>query len=951
MADRTVSVKLIADAQAYISGVEAAARKTREATQDIEKRLANQRQAMEQVGKAALIAGGVVATGMGLSVKAAMDWETAWAGVLKTVDGTPSQLGRVEEGLRGLTSVLPASHAEIAAVAEAAGQLGIQTDNVVAFTETMINLGETTNMTAEEAAVTLARFVNVMGTSQEEVANLGASLVELGNNYATTEGEILEMSQRLSGAGKQIGMSEGDVLGLATALSSVGIEAEAGGSAMSKVMIDIASSVDKGGERLQMFADVAGVSAEQFAEQWRTSPGEALALFVQGLADAESQGRSTFGILEQLGISEVRMRDALLRSASAADQFSEAMATGNRAFEENTALVDEAQKRYDTLESKIGIMRNQIVDAAIVLGEQLTPAVELMVEAFANFAEGLAGMEGPAAWLISWGGVVAGGILLLGGAALTVIPQIAAFRVALETLGVTGPKVVGALRGVTTMLGGPWGITLIAAIAVLAQFDRAMLDVSGNAEKLKNTLTAAGGAATWESFASGVGEDFGIAAEDVAALYESVNLLGSSGKTLGVLKDHAEQLGLALEGMSAEDAAAALGEIAEAGDLSDDVLFNLVMTSEALTERMYELANANGVNLDSMERVEKQSWVAAAMTGELDLQYGNLAESMDDTNLAADAVQAAVDDVTGSVQNQTTSIEESIDAIRELNNEYISVDDAAVSFYQAIDEINTALGEGMPQAANDAGDALDLTGEAGWEVQGMLGELAGSTKDSAAEILNLTGNTEDASARMLEGRDAFIEAAIGAGLTEEAAKALADQYGLLPDAVHALITAETTAAQEDVNWFIQYNNGRRIGIVVDMETGSRPDWAHNPGGSDKGLYAAGGRIPGYAPGYDDRIGYLRDGSVVGLGGGEYIMPTRMTDKYLHILEQMRQGTFPGYADGGRLATQTYNSSSSVIAPVTNVYTTVNAEAPLDENAVASLAARKNAAAFADALRR
>ncbi|NLQ21236.1 phage tail tape measure protein, partial [Streptococcus pneumoniae] len=133
------------------------------------------------------------------------------------------------------SSVLPATHTEIAAVAEAAGQLGIKTPNVVGFTKTMIDMGESTNLSAEQAATQLARFSNIMGTNQTDIGRLGAAVVGLGNNFATTESEIVDTAMRIAGAGRQANMSEGDVLGLAAALSSVGIEAEAGGTAVSMV--------------------------------------------------------------------------------------------------------------------------------------------------------------------------------------------------------------------------------------------------------------------------------------------------------------------------------------------------------------------------------------------------------------------------------------------------------------------------------------------------------------------------------------------------------------------------------------------------------------------------------------------------------------------------------------------------------------------------------------------
>lgn len=151
----------------------------------------------------------------------------------------------LESGLRDLAKQLPSSHSEIAKVAEAAGQLGIKTQNVKSFTKTMIDLGESTNMSAESAATSLARFANITQMSQKDFDKLGSAIVDLGNNYATTESEITEMALRIAGAGKQVGMSQGDILGFATALSSVGVEAEAGGSAISKVMVQMQLAVEK----------------------------------------------------------------------------------------------------------------------------------------------------------------------------------------------------------------------------------------------------------------------------------------------------------------------------------------------------------------------------------------------------------------------------------------------------------------------------------------------------------------------------------------------------------------------------------------------------------------------------------------------------------------------------------------------------------------------------------
>ena len=102
--------------------------------------------AWSALGTAALGFGTSVAIGFGMAGKAAMTWQSDWAGVTKTVDGTQKQMSALESGLRSLArNELPASTTEIAAVAEAAGQLGIKTGNVLAFTKTMVNMGESTD--------------------------------------------------------------------------------------------------------------------------------------------------------------------------------------------------------------------------------------------------------------------------------------------------------------------------------------------------------------------------------------------------------------------------------------------------------------------------------------------------------------------------------------------------------------------------------------------------------------------------------------------------------------------------------------------------------------------------------------------------------------------------------------------------------------------------------------
>ena len=309
------------------------------------------------------------------AASAAIEFESAVTGVYKTVDGTEEQLAEISGDIKEMSLVIPSSTTEIAGVAESAGQLGIATENITDFTEVMINLGESTNLSSEQAASSLAKFSNITNMSADNYENLGSAIVALGNNFATTEADIVEMSTRMASAGTLAGMSESDILGLSAAMSSVGIEAEAGGSAMSKLMTDIQVAVETGNSSLEDFASVAGVSCEQFADMFEHRAVDALYSFIDGLNDVERNGETATVILENMGISEVRLSNAVKSLANNSSGLAGAVSLAGEAWEENTALANEANTRYGTLESRLTMTQNAANNLKIAIGDTLTPTI------------------------------------------------------------------------------------------------------------------------------------------------------------------------------------------------------------------------------------------------------------------------------------------------------------------------------------------------------------------------------------------------------------------------------------------------------------------------------------------------------------------------------------------------------------------------------------------------
>lgn len=428
----------------------------------------------------------VALAGVGVAAgKASIEFESAFAGVEKTVDGTTEQLAALRQGILDMAEEIPASTTEIAAVAEAAGQLGIATDDVLDFTRVMIDLGEATNLSADEAASALAKFANITGTTADEYSKLGSTIVDLGNNFATTERDIVEMATRLASAGTVAGLSEQDILALSTAMSSVGINAEAGGTAMTQTMTAISKAVSAGGDDLETFAKIAGVSASEFADMWGNEPIDAISAFIGGLGKMNENGEDTIAVLDELGLSGIRQSNMLRALALASDVLDDAVTTANTAWDENIALSNEASKRYATTESQMKMLRNGLNNLAISIGDILLPIINKIVAGLQNAIEWFTNLDdGVKKTILIIGGLIAaispiaGIISGITGAISKITGEV--IPAVIKAATKMGPIITTVVEGISSGIGAAIGfITETAIPAVMSAVSSAFTFITG----------------------------------------------------------------------------------------------------------------------------------------------------------------------------------------------------------------------------------------------------------------------------------------------------------------------------------------------------------------------------------------------------------------------------------------------------------------------------------------
>ena len=81
-------------------------------------------------------------------------------------------MAELEKGIKDMSLALPSSAEDIAAVAESAGQLGIQTENILGFTKTIIDLSNATNLVGEEAQANLLSLLILLKCHKRTLIDL-----------------------------------------------------------------------------------------------------------------------------------------------------------------------------------------------------------------------------------------------------------------------------------------------------------------------------------------------------------------------------------------------------------------------------------------------------------------------------------------------------------------------------------------------------------------------------------------------------------------------------------------------------------------------------------------------------------------------------------------------------------------------------------------------------------
>jgi TP901 family phage tail tape measure protein len=391
-----------------------------------------------------------------VALKTSISMESAWTGTRKTLKATADELPKLEKGFLDLSLKVPLLAEEIFGIGEAAGQLNIQNKHLVSFTKTMADFASAaTSINAKDAAIKLARFAKATHMPQKNFDRLASTIVELGNTYEVTEQEIVTMATRMAASGRLAGMNQADIVGMAAAMRSLGVEMEAGSSAVSRVLFDMSKEIGTGSQKVKDFATISGISVKKFETLWKKGGANALIKFSKGLADFNKKGVSAGKILEHFGWDGIRVGKTLLLMADGAEGVKEALADANKEWETNSALIHESNERYKTAASRLGIFRNRLRLLAKSFGDELKPMLMAIVVWLKPFVDWLEKLSPKTKAIIS---LILGLVAVLG-------PLIMAIGLVASVIaaGFISAPVVGTLSAVAAAFIG-----IAAAVATVA---------------------------------------------------------------------------------------------------------------------------------------------------------------------------------------------------------------------------------------------------------------------------------------------------------------------------------------------------------------------------------------------------------------------------------------------------------------------------------------------------
>lgn len=332
-------------------------------------RLTNLRYSLYDVRNTALITTAALAGINIVTVKAAMDYETAMAQISRTSGATGQELENIRNQFIDLAQTIPTAFGDLAEIGTLGGQLNIPSNQLADFTETVAKFTATTNVAVDDSATAFGRLDALLDDVNGNYEALGSSILTVGINSVATETEIIATTNQITAAAQQAGFAAKEIIGLAASFASLGVAPEAARGTTIRVLSTINTAVAEGNDNLQALAKFAKMSASEFKDAWGSDAAGTFQAVLDGMQAASESGQNLETVIRSMGITAVRDINALLKLAQNADIVGSNFAYAAQGFDDATALGSAFEIQAATLASKLQVLANSFQALLATLGE------------------------------------------------------------------------------------------------------------------------------------------------------------------------------------------------------------------------------------------------------------------------------------------------------------------------------------------------------------------------------------------------------------------------------------------------------------------------------------------------------------------------------------------------------------------------------------------------------
>lgn len=783
--NRNITVRLLADTSNFTAGMAKVSGESQKAATTME----------AAGGKSKLIttgiaAAGVAATALGVAaVKMAADFDASMSTVQANTGASADEMNQLRQAAIDAGADTIYSATESADAINELGKAGLSTSEILGGAlDGALDLAASDSMdvgqAAEYMASAMAQF-NLTGADATHVADL------LAAGAGEALGNVSDFGEALNNVGataSKFGLSIDDTVGTLAAFAHQGIIGAEAGTQLRSVLLALTSQTDK---------------QKQATEEAGISLYDAQGNFV-GLSNLAGQLQDKLGGLTQ----EQRNSTLATMFGSYAIQGANVLyAEGAAGIEEWTKKVTQsgyaselAAKKNNNLKGDLETLRGSFGSLMISLGEGGQGPLRSLVQMLDTLVDDFGQLPAPVQQGIVLMTALGGGFTALHSAmgplnasssqtarnfglmldpfqrAITAAPLLKDGIIQLGTsmLGTStnaGTLANGLTRGQTAMtgmksigsglfaaLGGPWGIALTVAGALLVGFAKSAQDAKANIKEFSGAIDQSGNAVETliKKIASGEDKtwDFGDKfATGLGSLGEALDKAGIDYSTFAE---------------------------AVAGSKKAQALFDKQMDEAKSHMSAMQIDSIN----DSYGKLSSQVGKANEQVSKTNTEVAKAKDSADTAAEGTDNYADSADGAATSTEDLTEAIDGLVKGWLSLPGTYLTTDQAITKLNQGILDLNESITKNG-RVLDEGGNALQGHEKQAYDSQSALQSLASTAQDTAQKIIeegqangDAAAATQQAGDKLEQARQAFIENAHAAGMSEQAAAALADRYGL-----------------------------------------------------------------------------------------------------------------------------------------------------------------------------